>query len=67
MQARVENIHILTLGVGERVNSRELSAIASYPQTGNTLAVSGFTSLPDVTEDLLTALCDSQFKFFVRF
>ena len=60
IQTRIVGIHIVTLGVGHSVNNRELGAIASYPPTRNSLAVSGFTNMHDVTEDLLNIFCDSR-------
>ena len=63
IQARQQGIHLISVGIGRSVRMRELQGIASYPNEAgkNVLVVDEFEDLRDIEEELVDALCNSEF------
>ncbi|GAB1610762.1 hypothetical protein Ahia01_001362700 [Argonauta hians] len=56
IQTRNSGVHIITVGVN-LTNTRELRLISSYPSENNTILLSEFNQLKDVTDNIFALVC----------
>lgn len=56
-KARTENIGMIAVGVGNRVNSAELNSIADKPSSENTFTVGSYDALDSITDKLIAQMC----------
>ncbi len=57
----LQNIHIITVGIGGGVSEEELRGMASYPTDKNVIQVNNFDALTNILDTLSKGLCDSKF------
>ena len=57
---------MVALGIGSGVDIDELNSMASAPQNKNVIMVSGFSSLPNVEEQLRDASCRGQYLSLIN-
>jgi len=57
---------VVALGIGSGVDIDELNSMASAPQNKNVIMVSGFSSLPNVEEQLRDASCRGQYLSLIN-
>ena len=55
---RNDGVDILTIGVGKWVEQPELEAMASFPKTRNTFVVPSYSDLFEISDVMLTTICD---------
>ncbi|XP_076470008.1 uncharacterized protein LOC143300296 [Babylonia areolata] len=56
--ARMDNIGLISVGVGSSINTAELQAIADDPDSSNMFTVRDFNNLPSITKQLIDATCN---------
>lgn len=56
-KARTENISIIVVGVGNKVNNAELGQIANSPSMENLFAVHSYDNLDSITKKLMEQMC----------
>ena len=56
-KARTENIGMIAIGVGNRVNNVELDKIANSPSSENAFNVKSYSDLDSITDKLLAQMC----------
>ena len=56
-KARTENIGLMTVGVGSRVNHAELNSVADKPSSDNVFTVSSYDNLDSITDRLISSMC----------
>ncbi len=60
MRARDGGIHLIAVGIGGNVRTRELDGIASFPTESNVLRADGFDGLAAIRESLVQAVCNGR-------
>ena len=57
---RLDNIGLISVGVGPNMNTGELQAIADDPDSNNMFTMTDFNRLPSITKNLIDATCRGQ-------
>ena len=57
---RLDNIGLISVGVGSSMSTAELQAIADDPDSNNMFTMSNFNQLPSITKNLIDATCRGQ-------
>ena len=60
-QIRANDVEMVSVGVGNNLNMRELEVIASSPVDDNVVMANGFGSLSDSVNTVLDAVCNSEY------
>jgi hypothetical protein len=60
-KARTENIGMLAIGVGNRVNNAELNKIADSPSSENAFHVNSYNDLDAITDKLIAQMCKGKY------
>ncbi len=55
-----EEIHIISVGVGNNMNMQELENMASHPVQSNVLLVENFNALTRIMDVIKEAICNSE-------
>ena len=55
---RDDGIDIITIGIGKWIGQPELEAMASFPKTRNTFVVPDHIDLFEISDMMLTTMCD---------
>lgn len=63
-KARQENIGMIAIGVGNRVNNAELSKIADSPSSENAFHVNSYDDLDKITDKLIAQMCKGKIVKF---
>jgi hypothetical protein len=63
-KARTQNIGLIAIGVGNRVNNPELNKIADSPSSENAFTVRSYDDLDTITDKLIAQMCKGDKTYY---
>jgi hypothetical protein len=65
-KAKMKKITMFAIGIGSRINERELKAIASAPSSEFMFKVDSYSALEKIKKTLAVRTCKGEYQFHIR-